>query len=84
MNFFGHSSGAGFDISIDNVSSYENQNKYPLVIANSCFIGDLHGPDDSLLTKNEEFLLTPNKGAIGFLASVSLGYPSQLNQYTVS
>lgn len=82
LNFFGHASTGGFDISIDNVSSYSNQGKYPLLIANSCFVGDLHQPFSGSPNTSEEFVLTPGKGSIGFLASSSLGYPPQLHTYT--
>ena len=42
MTFFGHASGSGFDQSTDEPSEYNNQGKYPLIVANSCFAGDIH------------------------------------------
>ena len=41
MNFFGHfsTSESGFDINLDNPVNWDNENKYPLLIANSCYNG---------------------------------------------
>lgn len=84
MTFFGHASGTGFDVSIDNPANYNNQGKYPFLIGNSCFAGDIHQPAGLGFSQSEEFTLIPNRGTIGFIASVSLGIPSQLNVYTDS
>ncbi|MCX6183195.1 MAG: C25 family cysteine peptidase [Bacteroidetes bacterium] len=80
MTFFGHAYGEGFDQSIDAPESYTNQGKYPLIIANSCLIGNIHLPTTS--SGSETWVLAPNRGSIGFLASVSLGIPTPLNQYS--
>jgi len=82
LTFFGHASGTALDISIEDVSSYDNFGKYFLFVANSCNVGDIHTPIQSIPGVNESFVLTPGKGAIAFLAAVTLGYPSRLNQYT--
>jgi hypothetical protein len=79
MTFFGHAAGIGFDISIDYPSEYNNYGKYPFLIANSCFAGDLFGSSHS---SSEEFVLIANKGTIGYLASTSSAGPYELNQYT--
>ncbi len=80
MTFFGHAYGEGFDQNIDAPDSYTNQGKYPLIIANSCLIGNIHLP--SFSSGSETWVLPPNRGSIGFLASVSLGIPSPLNEYS--
>jgi hypothetical protein len=77
MSFFGHGSSSGFDISTDEVSSYDNEGRYPLVIANSCYSGDLF---NKTVTKSEEFVLTPKKGAIAYLGSSSYSTISVLNE----
>lgn len=82
MTFFGHATGSGFDVSIDNPANYSNQGKYPLLIANSCLAGDIHQPPGSGFSQSEEFVLIPNKGTIGFIASVGLGIPFQLHVYS--
>ncbi len=82
MTFFGHAAAAtGFDNSTDQPSNYNNYKRYPLVIANSCFAGDIHQPTPSV---SEGFILLPDKGAIAFLASVALGQEVFLNEYTTS
>ncbi len=81
MTFFGHASTTGgFDQNIDDPSTYENKGKYPLLVGNSCFTGDIH--TDSKLSTSETFVLIKDKGVIGFLASVDLGFESVLHQYS--
>jgi hypothetical protein len=80
MTFFGHASATGFDQNIDSPESYNNQGKYPLLIGNSCYTGNIHLSDAS--STSENFVLVPNRGVIGFLAKSDLGIPSYLNFYT--
>jgi hypothetical protein len=82
MTFFGHATGSGFDVSIDDPASYTNQGKYPFLIGNSCYAGDIHQPPGYGFSQSEQFTLIPQKGTIGFIASVSLGIPNQLHTYT--
>ncbi len=84
MQFFGHGAGGQLGFSIGNPNLYENGGRYPLIIANSCNVGDVHNEDVGSRTLNEKFVLAAEKGAIGFLASVENGYPSYLNDYTYS
>jgi len=78
--FFGHGSANGFDQNIDDPSAYQNQGKYPLMLANSCYSGDIHLYYSK--STSEDWVLIPEKGAIGFLAMVGQGYPSYLNMFT--
>ena len=80
MTFFGHAYGTGFDQNIDAPNAYNNNGKYPLIIANSCLIGNIHLPSTN--SGSEAWVFEPNKGAIGFIASVNLGIPDQLYYYT--
>ncbi|MGY6561192.1 MAG: putative type IX secretion system sortase PorU2 [Luteibaculaceae bacterium] len=80
MNFFGHSSSSGFDQNIDNPANYNNQGKYPLLVSNGCFSGDIHLPGFNSIS--EQFVTIPNRGSIGFLATVDLGLASLLNQFS--
>ena len=80
ITFFGHAYGTGFDQNIDVPSAYNNKGKYPLILANSCLIGNIHLP--ASISGSEVWVFEPNKGAIGFLASVSLGEPVYLNEYS--
>jgi hypothetical protein len=79
MTFFGHASGTGFDQSIDDPTTYNNAGHYPLLIANSCYAGDIHSPG---ISSSEAFTLLDQKGTIGYIASVGLGFPSFLNLYS--
>ncbi len=79
MTFFGHAAGIGFDQSIDNPSEYNNYGKYPFLLANSCWAGDIFGTGES---SSEAFMLIENKGMIGFLASVTAAATSYLNTYS--
>lgn len=80
MTFFGHASSTGFDVNIDSPSSYDNQGKYPLLIGNSCYTGNIHLPNGE--STSENFVLVPNAGVIGFIAKGDLGAPSYLNIWT--
>lgn len=79
MTFFGHASGTGFDQSIDDPQNYNNFDRYPLLIANSCYAGDIHTTG---ISSSEAFTLLDRKGTIGYIASVSLGSPPFLNTYS--
>lgn len=82
LNFFGHAAGIGFDISIDNPSEYNNLGKYPFLIANSCFAGDIYQSNNGIVNSSEAFVLIRDKGAIAYVGSVTTGVPSYLNLYT--
>ena len=73
MTFFGHAAGSGFDLSIDDINSYNPlPGHYPFMLANGCYSGDIHSEE---LTTSERYIITANKGMIGYLASVGLGVP---------
>ncbi|HOH83011.1 MAG TPA: C25 family cysteine peptidase [Bacteroidales bacterium] len=79
MTFFGHAASVGFDVSVDVPSEYQNYGKYPFILANSCWAGDIYLDQNST---SEEFVLIEDKGSIGFLASISLGIPAALNVFS--
>lgn len=81
LTFFGHAAGIGFDISIDDPVTYSNKGKYPFLLANSCFAGDLFQKSS---TSSEEWVLIEDKGVIGYLASITPGVQSELNVYSTS
>ncbi len=82
MTFFGHASGSGFDQSVDHPSQFDNQGKYPLVLANSCYSGDVFADNDYNVSRI--WVFAENRGAIGFLANVGAGSPSYLNIFSSS
>jgi len=79
MTFVAHASGTTFDISTDLPQNYRNKDRYPLVLANSCFVGDIHDPNRRIV---EDFVLLPDKGSIGFIAEPSVGFLENLELYS--
>ena len=81
MNFFGHSSTNSFDFSVDVPENYTNVGKYPLVISNGCYSGNMY---TSGLTMSKRFVIQEDKGSIGFLAAAGLSYSAYDHIYTYS
>lgn len=81
MTYFGHSNAttSGFEINLDEPQNWNNNGKYPLMLVNSCYNGNIFQPNNS---KSEEFVQLPNAGAIGYIASVSVGYDIYLYRYS--
>ncbi|WP_430404025.1 C25 family cysteine peptidase [Fluviicola sp.] len=81
MNFFGHAAASnnGFEINIDEPSNWNNFGKYPIVIGNSCYNGNIFKSGNST---SENFVNIPNEGAIAFLSTISVGYDSPLAIYS--
>lgn len=81
MNFFGHAAASnnGFEINIDEPSNWNNFGKYPIVIGNSCYNGNIFKTGNST---SENFVNIPNEGAIAFLSTISVGYDSPLAVYS--
>jgi hypothetical protein len=83
ITLFGHSSVSANDIEIGKVSNdalgYRNQGKYPCILVNGCNAGDAY-----LKVKGfgEDWIYTPDRGALSFIAHTSAGYPSLLNRYS--
>lgn len=80
VTFFGHGSVTGFDQAIDDPNVYSNAGKYPLMIANSCFSGNIHTYD--AYSNSEKFVLINQKGTIAFIAAASLGFVNTLDFYS--
>ena len=81
MTFFGHGAGGGFDVSTDDVNTYNNEGRYPLIFGNSCLSGDIHNVPGASLSMSEPWVLAEDRGAIGFLASVGVGVTGALARY---
>ncbi len=78
ITFFGHSSTGSFDINLDRPENYQNYGKYPVMISNGCFAGQIHGGGGS---SSEEFVLTEDKGAIAFISASYYAEVSSLNTF---
>ncbi len=81
MCYFGHSNSntSGFEINLDEPQNWNNTGKYPLMLVNSCYNGNIFQLAPS---KSEEFVQVANFGAIGYIASVTLGFDAYLNQFS--
>lgn len=81
MNFFGHAAASnnGFEINVDEPSNWNNFGKYPVVIGNSCYNGNIFSSGNST---SENFVNIPNEGAIAFLSTISVGYDAPLAEYS--
>lgn len=79
ISFLGHSSGIYWNVDLGPPTDYNNVGKYPFMISSSCFVGNIHDPVNAttgLVTMAEDYILADQLGAIGFLATVSFGFPS--------
>lgn len=80
---FGHSALGQTDMDIGYASNellgFKNKGKYLLVLVNGCDAGDLFATQKSFGT---DWINTPNRGAILFLAHSNLGYPYYLKTYS--
>lgn len=81
INFFGHAAAttSGFEININEPSNWNNSGKYPLILTNSCYNGNIF---QNGVSKSEEFVNTPNSGAIGYIGTVNLGFAHTLDKYS--
>lgn len=80
MNFFGHGSEQGFDQAIDEPSFYNNAGRYPLIIANSCYSGNIFV--NKSISVSERFVNAKRRGSIGFVATTSYGFDAGLDNFT--
>ncbi len=86
ITYFGHSSATSFDFNLDDPATYNNRYKYPVFIANGCSAGNhfLFEPNrlNTKSTISEKFILSPERGAVGYLASTHFGVINYLDLYT--
>ena len=86
ITYFGHSSETSLDFNLDNPQIYNNPEKYPMFIANGCSAGNHflfeENRFNSKSTISEKFVLSPQRGAIAYLASTHYGVVNYLNLYT--
>lgn len=83
ITFFGHSSANVTDIEIGRVSvnehGYANQGRYPFFLVNGCNAGEIFA---NTFTFGEDWLHTPNLGAIGFVANSDFALSLSLKRYS--
>ncbi|HNP20000.1 MAG TPA: C25 family cysteine peptidase [Fulvivirga sp.] len=83
VTFYGHSAPSITDIDIgfvtDPIFGYNNVGKYPMFLINGCNAGQFFKAD---ILFGEDWILAPNKGAIGFIAHSSFGFANNLKRYS--
>jgi hypothetical protein len=89
LTYFGHSSQNTLEFNIDDPNKYNNKGKYPLFVINGCNSGNMYTYDTLRrfgqgLSLSEKYMLTRDRGSIGFLASSHFGIVNYLNLYTSS
>ena len=87
ITFFGHSSPNGSDIDFgyasNPVNNYNNLGRYPMILLNGCFSGNAFSAVSAAERSfGEDWVLTPRKGAIAFLAHTAFGYSGPLHAYS--
>lgn len=77
ITYFGHSSTTTLEFNLDNPENYENFGKYPLFLGLGCNAGDFFKYSPLRLqtkeTLSEKYVLSPDRGTIGFVASTHFG-----------
>ena len=83
ITFFGHSSGTVTDIEIGRVSDpsfgFANKGKYPVFLVNGCQAGEIFGNN---FTFGEDWLSTPDLGAVGFIAHTNVAISTTLRRWS--
>lgn len=86
VSYFGHSSSTSLDFNLDNPDAYNNQKKYPFFFVNGCDAANYYVYEPSRMTLrstlSEKFVLEPNKGAIGYVATTGYGMVNYLDSFT--
>jgi hypothetical protein len=80
ITYFGHGSTTQFDLNIgdinDRTQGYENAGKYPVMMYNGCSAGAIFY---NARTFAADWVMAPNKGAIGIMAESGLSYADLLD-----
>lgn len=81
MTFFGHGSLSVIDVDFGRISDMQNANRYTFFYFNGCNIGNANDadPQGSGNIYGKDYIVAPNKGAIGWLAHSNLTLLSNLN-----
>ncbi|GAB3838417.1 putative type IX secretion system sortase PorU2 [Hymenobacter jeollabukensis] len=82
ITYFGHGSNSVLELNPLPIelssSNYRNINKYPVFMAGGCAIGNTYGGFGSI---GENWLLLPDKGAVGWMADSDFGLESDQDNY---
>jgi len=81
INYFGHSAISTLEFDITDFTEYEQNGRYPFMITNGCFVGDLFQTRRSL---GEEFVLGFESGTLSFMGPSQFGISSGMNSFGVN
>ncbi|MEJ7611919.1 MAG: C25 family cysteine peptidase, partial [Ferruginibacter sp.] len=85
ISYFGHSSASVFEFNLSSPEVYNNTGKYPFFCVSGCTAGNYYTFDPQRVSQNstlsDKYILTPQKGSIGFLADTHFGIPFALHNY---
>ncbi|OIN59929.1 hypothetical protein BLX24_08775 [Arsenicibacter rosenii] len=85
ISLFGHSSLDVADVDLGFVSDdrlgYQNQGRYPFLLVNGCAAGNVFFGQP---TYGTDWVLTPDRGGIGFLAHTHNGFSAYLNLFSTT
>ncbi|MFL5788612.1 MAG: C25 family cysteine peptidase, partial [Flavisolibacter sp.] len=77
ITYFGHSSSTTLEFNLDNPANYNNFAKYPMFVGLGCNAGNFFNFNLTRLQTNEtiseKYVLAPDRGTIGFIASTHFG-----------
>jgi hypothetical protein len=83
MTFLGHSALTITDLEIglcsQDIQGYDNKGRYPLMLTNGCQLGAIFYNQTTLA---EDWIFTPERGAIAFIGHSYFGYSNPLIKYT--
>ncbi len=86
LTYFGHSSATALDYNLEDPNTYSNPKKYPMFLLNGCNAGNFFTLDTSRFvvksTISEKYVLAPNRGSIGLIASTHFGLTTGLDAYS--
>lgn len=85
IGYFGHSSANTFEFNLSSPDQYNNPGKYPFFNVSGCSAGNFYIFDPLRFSGNlsisEKYILSNQRGSIGFLADTHFGIPPFLNYY---
>ncbi|MCE3283270.1 MAG: hypothetical protein K0Q66_2007, partial [Chitinophagaceae bacterium] len=85
LTYFGHGSSTNLDYNLPPVNTWNNPGKYPLFLMLGCNVGNFFSYDvgrlTTLQTLTEKYVLSPQMGGIGLIASTHFGTLGELHSY---
>lgn len=85
LTYFGHGSSTNLAYNLPALNTWNNTGKYPLFVMLGCNVGNIFSYDpgrlSDFITLSERYVLTPQLGGIGMLASTHFGTLGELDLY---